>query len=301
MHVTVVIPNYNHSLYLRERIDSVLSQTYQDFDIVIMDDCSTDNSRQIIESYRSNPKVSAIIYNEHNTGSPFVQWERGIKYAKGEYVWIAESDDTCSPLFLEKLITCFKERENLSFAFVLSQCIFKDGSLGGVFQREFGESICFNGPMFFQKYLVNRNVIMNASAVLFKREFALSIDKTYTSYRGIGDWMFWVLLAQLGEVSVVAEVLNFYRKHDTNTIEKISRSGGEDIELYKFYSYLRSASYISSYTWYRLKARIIGRILRTNYDTLSHKAEVEKQWCIKWYWRWLVCVNNYFRLIGLRH
>ena len=91
--VSVVIPNYNHGKYLRERIDSVLAQSFQDFEIIILDDKSTDDSLSIINEYKDNPHVAHIIVNEQNTGNPFIQWEHGISLAQGEYIWIAESDD----------------------------------------------------------------------------------------------------------------------------------------------------------------------------------------------------------------
>lgn len=53
--VCVIVPNYNHAWYLRERIDSVLAQDYQDFEIILLDDCSTDGSRDIIKSYEGHP------------------------------------------------------------------------------------------------------------------------------------------------------------------------------------------------------------------------------------------------------
>ena len=62
--VSVIIPSYNHEKFLKERIDSVLNQTFQDFELIILDDLSPDNSREIIESYRAHPKVSHIIFNE---------------------------------------------------------------------------------------------------------------------------------------------------------------------------------------------------------------------------------------------
>ena len=74
--VSVIIPNYNHSAFLKERIQSVLNQTYSDFELIILDDCSSDKSRDIIESFRSNPKVSHIIYNDRNSGSTFRQWNK---------------------------------------------------------------------------------------------------------------------------------------------------------------------------------------------------------------------------------
>ena len=73
MKVSVIIPNYRHARYLKERIDSVLEQTYRDFEVIILDDCSPDDSQEIIETYRSREKIAHIVYNEHNSGSTFVQ------------------------------------------------------------------------------------------------------------------------------------------------------------------------------------------------------------------------------------
>src|ERR1700742_1367615 len=102
--VSVIVPNYNHSRYLNQRIDSVLSQTYQDFELIILDDCSTDDSRKIIKQYQEHPKVSHIVFNETNSGTTFKQWKKGIELAKGKYIWIAESDDWCEPNLLETLV-----------------------------------------------------------------------------------------------------------------------------------------------------------------------------------------------------
>ena len=88
--VSVIIPNYNHAKYLNQRIDSVLNQTYQNFEVIILDDCSPDNSKQVIEAYRGHPKISTIVYNEQNSGTTFKQWDKGLQLAKGEWVWIAD-------------------------------------------------------------------------------------------------------------------------------------------------------------------------------------------------------------------
>ena len=93
MLVSVIIPNYNHAAYLRQRIDSVLNQTYRNFEVVILDDCSSDHSREIIESYRESERVTKIIYGDKNSGSTFEKFERVISVESGEFIWIAESDD----------------------------------------------------------------------------------------------------------------------------------------------------------------------------------------------------------------
>ena len=70
--VSVIVPNYNHGRYLRRRIDSILEQTYQDFELIVLDDCSTDNSREILTSYAGSPRVR-VEFNETNSGAPFKQ------------------------------------------------------------------------------------------------------------------------------------------------------------------------------------------------------------------------------------
>lgn len=62
--VSVIVPNFCHAPYLEERIESILAQTYRDFELILLDDCSTDDSREVLERYRQHPNVSRIVYNE---------------------------------------------------------------------------------------------------------------------------------------------------------------------------------------------------------------------------------------------
>ena len=64
--ISVIIPNFNHAPYLKQRIDSVLSQTYDNLEVILLDDCSRDNSGEILSSYKNNHKVKKIIINENN-------------------------------------------------------------------------------------------------------------------------------------------------------------------------------------------------------------------------------------------
>ena len=118
--VSVIVPNYNHAPYLRQRLDSIFNQTYKNFEVIILDDCSTDNSKEIIEEYRNRPQFSHVVYNEINSGSPFKQWAKGFELAQGEYIWIAESDDWAELNFLEELITKAELFPNLTLLFCCS-------------------------------------------------------------------------------------------------------------------------------------------------------------------------------------
>ena len=121
--VSVIVPNYCHAPYLEQRIESILQQTFQDFELILLDDCSTDGSREILERYRNHPKVSGIFYNERNSGSPFKQWKKGLSKATGDYVWIAESDDFSSPCFLERCVRILDTRPDCSIVFTSSYIV----------------------------------------------------------------------------------------------------------------------------------------------------------------------------------
>ena len=120
--VSVIIPNYNHARFLDARIQSVLDQEYPNFEVIILDDNSIDNSLEIISKYKNHSRVREILVNKENSGSPFIQWGKGIQLAKGHYIWIAESDDYCEKSFLIKLVDLCV-RNDLAYAFCRSKTI----------------------------------------------------------------------------------------------------------------------------------------------------------------------------------
>lgn len=124
--VSVIIPNYNHALFLTQRIQSVLNQSFQDFELILLDDCSTDNSQSIIAQYQHHPKVSHVVYNETNSGSPFKQWAKGVALAQGAYIWIAESDDFAEASFLERCVTQLDKYASVGLVYCDSNIIAHD-------------------------------------------------------------------------------------------------------------------------------------------------------------------------------
>src|SRR5690606_38859485 len=128
--VSIIIPNYNHAKFLRERIDSVLNQNYIHFEVIILDDASTDKSLRIIEEYKNFDRVRVFV-NENNSGSTFKQWNKGIEHAIGEYIWIAESDDISDLNFLKRIIEEFSKNESASLVFSASYTIDNLSSVTG--------------------------------------------------------------------------------------------------------------------------------------------------------------------------
>jgi glycosyltransferase involved in cell wall biosynthesis len=227
--VSVIIPNYNHALFLEQRIQSILSQTFRDFEIVILDDCSTDASKAVIEKYRSNPKVSHIVYNETNSGSTFKQWSKGIALAKGEYIWIAESDDWCEEKFLEELLKGIEHSNYHVIAFCQSYCIDETDRILRITRHDkLEESI--PGKKFIEQKLLTGNTICNASMAIFKREYFNRASADLHNYRFAGDWLFWIRMCTYGNVFVSGKALNYYRTHSNNVSGKIYSSGKNFIE-----------------------------------------------------------------------
>lgn len=214
--VSVIVPNYCHAPYLRERIDSILNQTYQDFELILLDDCSTDNSREVLESYRNREHVSHIVINEQNTGNTFLQWEKGLLLAKGEYVWIAESDDVAEPQFLETLVKALEDHPEAVVAYAHSQMIDSDShDLDFTWHPKGsnGETVVYDGDWFLRHRMLVHNNIYNASMVVFRKKVFEHIPKSYQQYRYCGDWLFWNYVCTFGQVIEVCQVLNRYRQH----------------------------------------------------------------------------------------
>ena len=243
--VSVIVPNYNYASYLEQRMESILSQTYEDYEIIILDDKSTDNSVEIINKYRENPKVSRIILNENNSGSPFIQWERGINASSGEIIWIAESDDTCTSSFLETLVKIYDENKSV-LAFCRSMLVNEHGDKirDNHQMRAADNDICLDGKRFINEYLCYSNEVQNASCAIFSKQVALEIDKDYMSFKGAGDWLFWLKIAEKGNVSFSNSICNYYRLHN-NTTSKVVRSGLEFREMKTIYEWLYNNHYIN--------------------------------------------------------
>ena len=225
--VSVIIPNYNHAAYLTERIESILCQSYQKFELIILDDCSNDSSREIIEAYRANKHVSHIVYNNKNSGSAFIQWNRGFELATGEYIWIAESDDLAHPNFLENCVKELERNSNTSLVYSKSQ---KIDAYGKEFKHKLFHSLRqlgtnrYSGMSFIRKKMLRRNDVCNASMAVFRKD-AIPKDVNYMQYRYCGDWLFWAEVASKGYVARINYRYNYMRQHENRVTTRAVREG----------------------------------------------------------------------------
>jgi glycosyltransferase involved in cell wall biosynthesis len=219
--VSVIIPNYNHERFLSQRLKSVFEQTYENFEVILLDDCSSDGSREILQTYVSHPKTSCLVFNEKNSGSPFAQWEKGIGLAKGDYIWIAESDDFSETDFLEKLMPLFSKKENIGLVYSRSNNVDENGNFFEVFWpdsldgQRWKSSHYNDGKEEVRNFLKFRNTVPNASACIFKKQ-NFDFDKMKTMFFS-GDWLFWATIMLSSNVYFCSDVLNHFRFHDKTT------------------------------------------------------------------------------------
>lgn len=281
--VSVIVPNYCHSEYLDQRLQSILDQTYQNFELIILDDASLDNgaSRAVIEKYRNNPHVSHIVYNEVNSGSTFKQWSKGFALAKGELIWIAESDDFCQKILLESLVEEFVKDSKLVLAYSLSQNVNEEGKMIVQKRRIPHCTTHLNGRSYIKRYMTYANHCCNASACLFRKNILSMIPQLYTTYKAGGDMMFWICIAEHGNVSIINKPINFFRQHNNKVTSSSGLLGINKKEFYKTYQYLINKIRISNWRRILILWWVAYSIDESHYKNENIRQELRSLWGVK--------------------
>ena len=271
--VSVIIPNYNHALYLAQRIESVLNQTYQDFEVIILDDCSTDNSQPIIRQYAAQDKRIRTVFNTTNSGSPFAQWNKGVRLAQGGYVWIAESDDYAETQFLEKLVPILMAHPNIGLIYSQSYNVDENSKIlssrldwtADLDRKRWGKFFINSGINELSHYFLFKNTIPNASAVLMRKSTFLEVGGAHETMRLNGDKMTWTKMLLAADIGYWPEHLNFFRTHTQNVRSRTSYKN--KLENFEWASFLTQNISIP----YTHRDRFINVLLKEWKQTLFNK------------------------------
>lgn len=228
LKVSIIVPNYNHSAFLAERLNTIYNQAYQNFEVILLDDCSIDNSVEILREYEQlYPDKTQLVVNESNSGGVFHQWKKGLEIASGDLIWIAESDDYCSENFLETLVPFFKN-EAVSIAY--SQTIFVRGAkaepvwsiqeyLSDIDAQRWRHPFIETGNEIVKAAFALKNIIPNVSSAIFRNldDFEVFHDPQWMKMRTCGDWVLYLHLIRGGMLAYSPNATNYYRLHDNNT------------------------------------------------------------------------------------
>ena len=175
--VSVVVPNFNHAPFLRQRLETIYNQTYKNFEVILLDDASTDNSRDILKNfYALHMEKTRLLFNKKNSGGVFYQWRKGIEAAQGDLIWIAESDDFSAKNFLSELVPAFAD-DAIQLAFCRTDFIQDDKKIFTTEQYlvdlpafDWTKNFAMTSPEFVEQGFAIKNIIPNVSGVLFRKQ-----------------------------------------------------------------------------------------------------------------------------------
>ena len=233
--VSVVVASYNHADFLIRRMESLVNQTYQNIEIIVIDDCSPDGSVEILKRYESHPKVKLVVRDE-NAGWVAVS-NQGIELASGEFIIFANCDDACDSLMIERLVQAMQDYPSAGIAFCRSLLVDEqDVTLGNDFdiREPLFRSRCTKDTLLqgdeMARFLLHSCVIPNLSAALFRRDCFSVIGNLSSAYRVCCDWDLFFRIVSKYDVAYISKSLNYFRQHETTI-----RSATKDRVVYEEY------------------------------------------------------------------
>lgn len=210
--VSVIIPVYNGAAYIAEALESILNQTYENIEIIIIDDGSTDNSLDIVKGFRSD-KIK-IIVNECNIGLAATR-NRGLKAAEGEYIALMDGDDVSFPNRLSAQVNLLEKHPDVGLVSSHFITFEEDLQTGKQSVKKVPlDSDYIAARLPFQSVIccpsaMMRTAVLNDHNLLFNETLKVS-----------EDWDLWYRMSQVANVSNVDEILLYYRKHGNNLSKK---------------------------------------------------------------------------------
>lgn len=256
--ISIIIPNYNNSKTIIETLDSVTNQVYQNFEIIIIDDGSTDESVKIISEYINlNSNYTIKLFTQDNQG-PSIARNLGSSHALGKYLLFLDSDDKIATTYISKCIALLEEKSNLNI--VYSEAAFFEGKSGKWELPEFN---------------INSFLIMNCIpifAVIRKNVFE-DVGKFDTNLTFTEDWELWMrIIKKYNGVYRIPEILYHYRKKNDQSSLTDNQNINANSEKSRLYIYNKH------YDLYKKHNLGIETIITSHNDNLYYKKKYYNQW-----------------------
>lgn len=223
--VSFIVPCYKLGHLLSDCVESILCQTYRDFEVLIMDDCSPDDTPEVARSFQ-DPRVTHI-RNEPNLGH-LPNYNKGIGLSRGKYIWLISADDQLrTPYVLQRYVELMDRHPEVGFVFCPGVGILDGKEIGLLgYSVHDSQDAIFEGHRFLLK-LLERNTVLAAAGMVrrecYERVGVFPLDMPYG-----GDWFLWCAFALHYDVGYFAEPMVNYRQHDLS-MTNLLRSEDERI------------------------------------------------------------------------
>lgn len=248
--ISVVVPNYNYSNYLYQRVYSILNQNYKIHELIILDDASKDNSlfyiKQIEQKISEFVNVKVVV-NDINSGNAFNQWQKGINLATGDYVWVAEADDYAKKNFLNEVVSPLKKNNNIVISYADTGFI---DSNGYITKNSLVDQIDILKTNHWNASYVNKGIseincysylnctIPNVSGTIIKKGNYDEIFESAKKFHQSGDWFTYLNILNLGDISYINKTLNYYRVHGNNISQTFDKKA-HILEIQRIYKFVK--------------------------------------------------------------
>ena len=241
--ISVIIPNYNYARYLPHRIATVLAQNLPVWEIIFLDDASTDKSLEVAELLLKDCGINyRIVPNKKNSGSVFAQWKKGVELARGDIVWIAEADDWASARFTKVAGTAFQDSD-VVLSYTQSNQVTENSTflathyldyVADIDRERWRRPFVNEGKAELDQGFSVKNTIPNVSGALMRRDaLAATLAAHFPeirSYRVAGDWCVYAHMASLGKIAFDPRPLNYHRRHvGSVTVSRFTQAEWDEI------------------------------------------------------------------------
>lgn len=262
--VSVVVTCYNSEKYLHETLRSVAQQTLDDYEIIAVDDCSTDSTPEILKEYSLRDRRLRYLRHNFNSGKPAISKNTGVNEARGKYICFLDHDDLFHPQKLENSVSILEEQRDCVAAFHDIEMVESDGvqiigryldgfiEYAGPFLEEFGDGKYKTKKDFFKFQLIRYAALHTISTMICPERLRQETLRFDTRYCICEDTDMWVRLGLDGTIFYTDEVLAYYRQHQSNITK-------------------------NQLTWDRDAIRLI----RNNYERVRDRLSVEEKRALK--------------------
>ncbi len=216
--VSIVTPMFNAEVFIAETIESVLSQTYDNWEMLVVDNCSTDRSREIVLDYANRDTRIRLVELDFNSGGPARPRNIGIRHSRGDYLAFVDADDLWKPEKLERQVLHMLGHPEVGLLY--TPCLLM---MGGKIQKQRPRLWAMKAGHIFEALFLSNNFI-TCSSVMVRKESAIPLDFD-EDRRMIAaeDFDLWLRIAQVSVVDFIAEPMVIYRLHEGNLNSGLSQ------------------------------------------------------------------------------
>lgn len=212
--VSVIMPVYNAEKYVDEAVRSILGQTYVSFELIIVDDCGSDLSMDIISQWK-DPRIR-VLHNDMNRGIAYSR-NRAIRESRGEYIAIMDDDDISLPQRLEKQVAFLERNPGID---ILGGAVESIGAEGEVIRKA---SETLNNPLYIKVNFLFHCIFHNSEVMFRKRLIEQNQIVYHEGCYGMEDFRFWVECSKAGRMTNLPDVVLQHRYHEATETSRVKR------------------------------------------------------------------------------